>query len=30
MWEKVKAVDASYYSKNNSELNKYILKRQGK
>lgn len=26
MWNKVKLLDASFYSKNNTELNKYILK----
>lgn len=30
MWDKVKSLDASFYSKNNTELNKYILKQQGK
>lgn len=29
MWNKVKSLDATYYTKNNTELNKYIL-RQGK
>lgn len=30
MWNKVKSIDASFYTKNNTELNKYILKNQTK
>ena len=30
MWMKVKSLDASYYTKNDTELNKYILKHQMK
>lgn len=30
MWDKVNSIDSSYFKKNNTELNKYILKQQGK
>ena len=30
MWMKVKSMNASFYAKNNSELNKYILKYKSK
>lgn len=30
MWNKVKSLDASFYTKNNTKLNNYILKRQSK